>query len=169
MWDVTGESVAQKRLPQFLTLQFRPWPMECVDEAMEARAKSELAAKEKEYKKQMVQREAMKHIDEIRKKLAWIDAFRERRRRILETMETMETMGEAKKGMKDRDEDMVEMWENGRGVMCREVEEEVELLELKSEACLCVCWKREWKGGWVWKGRVRVSVESERKELEILE
>ena len=135
MWDVTGESVAQKRLPQFLTLQFRPWPMECVDEAMEARAKSELAAKEKEYKKQMVQREAMKHIDEIRKKLAWIDAFRERRRRILETIETMETMGEAKKGMKDRDEDMVEMWENGRGMMCREVEEEVELLELKSEAC----------------------------------
>ena len=135
MWDVTGESVAQKRLPQFLTLQFRPWPMECVDEAMEARAKSELAAKEKEYKKQMVQREAMKHIDEIRKKLGWIDAFRERRRRILETIETMETMGEAKKGMKDRDEDMVEMWENGRGMMCREVEEEVELLELKSEAC----------------------------------
>ena len=129
MWDVTGESVAKKRLPQFLTLQFRPWPMECVDEAMEAKTKSELAVKEKQYKKQMAQMEAMKHIDEIRKKLEWIDALRERRRRILETM------GEEKKAMKDKEEDMVEMWENGRGVMCREVEEEVELLELKNEAC----------------------------------
>lgn len=166
MWDVAGESVAQKRLPQFLTLQFRPWPLECVDEAMEAKAKSELAAKEKEYKKQMVQREAMKHIDEIRKKLGWIDAFRERRRRILETMETM---GGEKKAMEDKEEDMVEMWENERRVMCREVEEEVELLELKIEACLCVCWKRERKGGWILKRRVRVSVESEWKELETLE
>ena len=48
MWDVTGESVAKKRLPQFLTLQFRPWPMECVTEEMEAKAKSELETKEKE-------------------------------------------------------------------------------------------------------------------------
>ena len=119
MWDVAGESVAQKRLPQFLTLQFRPWPLECVDEAMEAKAK-------------MVQREAMKHIDEIRKKLGWIDAFRERRRRILETMEAM---GGEKKAMEDKEEDMVEMWENKRDMMCREVEEEVELLELKVEAC----------------------------------
>lgn len=136
MWDVTGESVAKKRLPQFLTLQFRPWPMECVTEEMEAKAKSELETKEKEYKKQMVQMEAMKHIDEIRKKLGWIDAFRERRRRILETMEAMNA---ERKSMKDKEEEMVEMWEKGREVMCREVLEEVELLELKNEACLCVC------------------------------
>lgn len=136
MWDVTGESVAKKRLPQFLTLQFRPWPMECVTEEMEAKAKSELETKEKEYKKQMVQMEAMKHIDEIRKKLGWIDAFRERRRRILETMEAMNA---ERKAMKDKEEEMVEMWEKGREVMCREVLEEVELLELKNEVCLCVC------------------------------
>ena len=124
--------MAKKRLPQFLTLQFRPWPMECVTEEMEAKAKSELETKEKEYKKQMVQMEAMKHIDEIRKKLGWIDAFRERRRRILETMEAMNA---ERKAMKDKEEEMVEMWEKGRGVMCREVLEEVELLELKNEAC----------------------------------
>ena len=128
--------MAKKRLPQFLTLQFRPWPMECVTEEMEAKAKSELETKEKEYKKQMVQMEAMKHIDEIRKKLGWIDAFRERRRRILETMEAMNA---ERKAMKDKEEEMVEMWEKGREVMCREVLEEVELLELKNEVCLCVC------------------------------
>ena len=46
-----------------------------------------------------------------------------------------QAMGGEKKAMEDKEEDMVEMWENKRDMMCREVEEEVELLELKVEAC----------------------------------
>lgn len=133
MWDATGESVATRRLPQFLTLQFRPWPLECVTEAMEAKARGEVAAKAKEYKKQMRQMEAMKHIDEIRRKLAWIDAFRARRQGILEKVRAEEPP------RKESDEDMVQMCGSRAGVMRREVMEEVEVLELKVEVCWRVC------------------------------
>lgn len=106
MWEANGESVMKERLPQFRTFQFRPWPMNGLTEAMEEQAKSEIEEKAKVYRKQMEQREAMKHIDEIRKKLAWIDAFRERRKKILETVEKER---KEEKEEEEEEEEMVEM------------------------------------------------------------
>ena len=68
------------RLSEFLTFKFRPWTNVCVSEELVGKVKSELPDKAKQYKKEMQQMEAMKHIEEIREKLEAIDTFRKKQK-----------------------------------------------------------------------------------------
>lgn len=90
VWDNRGERVFHTRLPRFISLQFRPWPLATLSEEQRKNVKKMLPLTSEKYRKQHEQMEALKHISEIRKKLEAIDAFLAKKKELCEKMATVE-------------------------------------------------------------------------------
>ena len=90
VWDNRGERVFHTRLPRFISLQFRPWPLTTLSEEQRKNVKKMLPLTSEKYRKQHEQMEALKHISEIRKKLEAIDAFLAKRKELCEKMAAVE-------------------------------------------------------------------------------
>ncbi|KAK8819821.1 hypothetical protein WA556_002806 [Blastocystis sp. ATCC 50177/Nand II] len=90
VWDNRGERVFHTRLPRFISLQFRPWPLATLSEEQRKNVKKMLPLTSEKYRKQHEQMEALKHISEIRKKLEAIDAFLAKKKELCEKMAAVE-------------------------------------------------------------------------------
>ncbi|KAK8822369.1 hypothetical protein WA577_005533 [Blastocystis sp. JDR] len=90
VWDNRGERVFHTRLPRFISLQFRPWPLATLSEEQKKNVKKMLPLTSEKYRKQHEQMEALKHISEIRKKLEAIDAFLAKKKELCEKMAAVE-------------------------------------------------------------------------------
>ncbi|KAK8821674.1 hypothetical protein WA556_002121 [Blastocystis sp. ATCC 50177/Nand II] len=90
VWDNRGERVFHTRLPRFISLQFRPWPLATLSEEQRKNVKKMLPLTSEKYRKQHEQMEALKHISEIRKKLEAIDAFLAKKKELCEKMAVVE-------------------------------------------------------------------------------
>lgn len=90
VWDNRGERVFHTRLPRFISLQFRPWPLATLSEEQKKNVKKMLPLTSEKYRKQHEQMEALKHISEIRKKLEAIDAFLAKKKELCEKMAVVE-------------------------------------------------------------------------------
>lgn len=91
LWDNRGEKVYVDRLPKFISLQFRPWPLTALPEEKKKEIKKNLTAVSEKYREQQEKAEMLKHIGDIRKKLAAIEAYRSRRERMLKRAEELNT------------------------------------------------------------------------------
>lgn len=106
MWDNRGEMVYSNRLPKFISLQFRPWPLVALTEEKKKEVKKNLPAISEKYREQQETAEMMKHIDEIRTKLAAIEAYRARREKM---QKRVEELNQKRAEMFKLNDEMVEM------------------------------------------------------------
>lgn len=98
--------VYSNRLAKFITLQFRPWPLAGLTEEKKKEIKKNIASISEKYREQQERAEMLKHIDEIRTKLAAIEAYRARREQM---QKSVEELNEKRKQMYQLKEEMVEV------------------------------------------------------------
>ena len=107
VWDNRGEKVYSIRLPRFISLQFRPWPLVTLTEEQKKNVRRMLPLTSEKYRKQHEQMEALKHINEIRKKLGAIDAFLAKKKEIYAKMAEVEA---ERKKLYGKEPEWVEVW-----------------------------------------------------------
>lgn len=90
IWDNRGEKLYANRLPKFISLQFRPWPLVALPEEKKKEVKKNMTSISERYREQQEKAEMLKHIDEIEKKLAAIEAYRSRREKMQKQVEKMD-------------------------------------------------------------------------------
>ena len=104
---ISGEKVYSIRLPRFISLQFRPWPLVTLTEEQKKNVRRMLPLTSEKYRKQHEQMEALKHINEIRKKLGAIDAFLAKKKEIYAKMAEVEA---ERKKLYGKEPEWVEVW-----------------------------------------------------------
>ena len=98
--------VYSNRLAKFISLQFRPWPLAGLSEEKKKEIKKNISSISEKYREQQERAEMLKHIDEIRTKLATIEAYRARREQMRQRAEEIEKQ---RKQMYELKEEMVEV------------------------------------------------------------
>lgn len=89
MWDNRGEKIFVDRLPKFISLQFRPWPLTTLTDEKKREIKKNLTSISDKYREQEENARLLKHIGDIRKKLDAIEAYRERRAKMMQQVKEL--------------------------------------------------------------------------------
>lgn len=98
--------VYSNRLAKFITLQFRPWPLAGLSEEKKKEVKKNINSISEKYREQQERAEMLKHIDEIRTKLAAIEAYRARREQMRQRVQELD---QQRKQLYGLEEELVEV------------------------------------------------------------